>query len=217
MHDSALTLSTFPWTWNLTWKTDSQTNLLQKNDLLNALLLNKKQTDESDQIFIPYNNMSSLSATLHSLICRQKKFPAEVFLSSWQGRYRCRLVCPLRALVSRFQRRFFLKKCVSRVQRKSVSQLALRACCNYHPLANGHTKRQRRQREKLPALHLGNTLCPVSSRLMAEITRNRNGHTRSVKCSHFGIFSILNRTYLVSQTIPYKVLSQRFLAKPNTA
>ena len=129
--------------------------------------------------------ISPLSATFHSLICRQKKFPAEVFLSSWQGRYRCRLVYPLRALVSRFQRRFFLKKCVSRVQKKSVSQLALRACFNYHPLANGHTKRQRRQREKLPALHLGNTLCPVSSRLMAEITRNRNGHTRSVKCSEY--------------------------------
>ena len=47
MRDSALALSTFPWTWNLTWKTDCQTNLLQKNDLLNALLLNEKQTDES--------------------------------------------------------------------------------------------------------------------------------------------------------------------------
>ena len=99
----------FPVNLKLDLKKESQTNLLQKNDLLNALLLNKKQTDESDQIFIPYNNMSSLSATLHSLICRQKKFPAEVFLSSWQGRYRCRLVCPLRALVSWFQRRFFLK------------------------------------------------------------------------------------------------------------
>ena len=32
----------------------------------------------------------------------------------------------------------------------------------------------------------------------------------------FGIFSVVNRPYLVSQTIPYKVLSQRFLAKPNT-
>ena len=51
---------------------------------------------------------------------------------------------------------------------------------------------------------------------MAEITRNRNGHTRSVKCSHFGIFSVVNRPYLVFQTIPYNVLSQRFLAKPNT-
>ena len=49
---------------------------------------------------------------------------------------------------------------------------------------------------------------------MAEITRNRNGHTRSVKCSHFRIFSVVNRPYLVSQTIPYNVLSQRFLAKP---
>ena len=40
---------------------------------------------------------------------------------------------------------------------------------------------------------------------MAEITRNRNGHTRSVKCSHFGIFSVVNRPYFVSQTIPYNV------------
>ena len=31
----------------------------------------------------------------------------------------------------------------------------------------------------------------------------------------FGIFSVVNRPYLVSQTIPYNVLSRRFLAKPN--
>ena len=48
-------------------------------------------------------------------------------------------------------------------------------------------------------------LCTFPSRLMAEITRNRNGHTRSVKCSHFGIFSVVNRPYFVSQTIPYNV------------
>ena len=60
-------------------------------------------------------------------------------------------------------------------------------------------------------------LCTFPSRLMAEITRNRNGHTRSVKCSHFGIFSVVNRPYLVSQTIPYNVFSQRFLPKPNNA
>ena len=60
-------------------------------------------------------------------------------------------------------------------------------------------------------------LCTFPGRLMAKITRNRNEHTRSGKCSHFGIFSVLNRPYLVSQTIPYNVLSQRFLAKPNTA
>ena len=60
-------------------------------------------------------------------------------------------------------------------------------------------------------------LCTFPSRLVAKITRNRNGHTRSVKCSHFGIFSALNRPYLGSQTIPHNVLSQRFLAKPNTA
>ena len=59
-------------------------------------------------------------------------------------------------------------------------------------------------------------LCAFPSRLVAEITRNCNGNTRSVKCSHFGIFSTVNRSYLISQTIPYNVLSQRFLAKPNT-
>ena len=60
-------------------------------------------------------------------------------------------------------------------------------------------------------------LCTFPSRVMAEVTRNRNGHTRSVKCSHIGIFSVVNRQYLVSQTIQGSVLSQRFLAKPNTA
>ena len=50
-----------------------------------------------------------------------------------------------------------------------------------------------------------------------EKSPNCNGHTRSVKCLHFGIFSVINQPYLVSQTIPYNVLSQRFLAKPNTA
>ena len=53
-------------------------------------------------------------------------------------------------------------------------------------------------------------LCTFPSRLTAEITRNRNGHTRSVKCSHFGIFSVVNRPYFVSQTIPHNVLSQRY-------
>ena len=48
-------------------------------------------------------------------------------------------------------------------------------------------------------------LCTFPSRLMAEITRNRNGHTGSAKCSHFGIFSLVNRPYFVSQTIPYNV------------
>ena len=43
------------------------------------------------------------------------------------------------------------------------------------------------------------------SRLTA-ITRNHNGHTRSVKCSHFRIFSVVNRPYLISQTIPYNLL-----------
>ena len=58
MRDLALAFSTSPWTWNLTRKTDSQTNLLQKNDLLNALLLNEKQTDESYPIFMPFNNIN---------------------------------------------------------------------------------------------------------------------------------------------------------------
>ena len=48
-------------------------------------------------------------------------------------------------------------------------------------------------------------LCTFPSHLMAEITRNCNGHTRSVKCSHFGIFSIVNQPYLVSQTIQYNL------------
>ena len=48
-------------------------------------------------------------------------------------------------------------------------------------------------------------LCTFPSRLMAEITKNHNGHTRSVKCSHFGIFSIVNQPYLVSQTIQYNL------------
>ena len=42
-------------------------------------------------------------------------------------------------------------------------------------------------------------LCTFPSRSMAEITRNRNGHTRSVKCSHFGIFSVVNRPYLFAK------------------
>ena len=45
-------------------------------------------------------------------------------------------------------------------------------------------------------------LCTFLSRLMAEITRNRNGHTGSIKCSHFGIVSVVNRPYFVCQTIP---------------
>ena len=41
-------------------------------------------------------------------------------------------------------------------------------------------------------------LCKLRSHLMAEINRNRNGHTRSVKCSHFGIFSVVNRPYFLA-------------------
>ena len=40
----------------------------------------------------------------------------------------------------------------------------------------------------------------IPNRLIAEITRNRNGRTSSVKCSHFRIFSVVNRPYFVSQT-----------------
>ena len=54
-------------------------------------------------------------------------------------------------------------------------------------------------------------LCTFPSLIMAEINRNCNEHTRSVKCSHFGIFSVLNRPYFVSQTIPCNALSQQFL------
>ena len=55
-------------------------------------------------------------------------------------------------------------------------------------------------------------LCTFPGGLMAEITRNRNGHTRNVKCSHFRISSVVNRPYLDSQTITYYVLSHRILA-----
>ena len=48
-------------------------------------------------------------------------------------------------------------------------------------------------------------LCSVLCRLKAEITRNRNGHTRSLKCSHFGIFSVVNRPYLKLFHVTYQV------------
>ena len=82
-----------------------------------------------------------------------------------------------------------------------------------NPPSRGRGSWQKAQKRNMYVLKL----CTFPNRLMAEITRNRNGHTRSVKCSHFGIFSGVNRPYLASQTIPYNVLSQRFLAKPNTA
>ena len=46
-------------------------------------------------------------------------------------------------------------------------------------------------------------LCTFLRRLLAKITRNRNGHTKSVKFSHFGILGVINRPYLFSQTIPF--------------
>ena len=44
-------------------------------------------------------------------------------------------------------------------------------------------------------------LCTFPRHVMTEITRNRNEYTKSVKCSHFGIFGVVNRPYFVSQTI----------------
>ena len=81
------------------------------------------------------------------------------------------------------------------------------------PPSRGRGSWQKAQKQNIYVLKL----CTFPNRLMAEITRNRNGQRRSVKCSHFGIFSVVNRPYLVFQTIPYNVLGQRFLAKPNTA
>ena len=43
----------------------------------------------------------------------------------------------------------------------------------------------------------------VSWQKSPEATMDRQ--LRSVKCSHFGIFSVVNRPYFVSQTIPYNV------------
>ena len=113
MRDLALTLSTFPWTWNLTRKTDCQTNLLQKNDLQNALLLNEKQTDESYQIFMSFNNINISPVSGQEILQREiarQIVEWSVFTDSFSHCLRCRLVCPLRTLVSRFQRRFFFLK-----------------------------------------------------------------------------------------------------------
>ena len=52
---------------------------------------------------------------------------------------------------------------------------------------------------------------------MAEITRNRNGHTRSVNCTHFGILSVIDRPYFKLFLITYKVnSSSRHLTLRNT-
>ena len=52
---------------------------------------------------------------------------------------------------------------------------------------------------------------------MTEITRNRNEHTRSVKCSHFGIFSVVSRPYVKLFMITYLVNgSSRNLTPRNT-
>ena len=60
-------------------------------------------------------------------------------------------------------------------------------------------------------------LCTFPSRLMAEITRNCNGHTKSVKCSHFEIFSVVNRPYFKLFLITYQVNgSSRNLTPRNT-
>ena len=61
-------------------------------------------------------------------------------------------------------------------------------------------------------------LCTFLNRLMKEITRNRNGHTRSVKRSHFGIFSVANRPYFKLFLITHQVnSSSRNLTQRNTA
>ena len=55
------------------------------------------------------------------------------------------------------------------------------------------------------------------NRLIAEITRNRNGHTRSVNCTHFGILSVIDRPYFKLFLITYKVnSSSRHLTLRNT-
>ena len=60
-------------------------------------------------------------------------------------------------------------------------------------------------------------LCTFLSRLTPEITRNRNGHTKSVKCSHFEIFSVVNRPYFKLFLITYQVNgSSRNLTPRNT-
>ena len=90
MRDLALALSSFPWTWNLTRK-QTQTNLLQKNDLLNALLLNETQTDESYQIFMPFNNINISPVSGWEILprkiflaanCRIKRFQWQLFALS---------------------------------------------------------------------------------------------------------------------------------------
>ena len=43
---------------------------------------------------------------------------------------------------------------------------------------------------------------------MAEITRNRNGHTRGVKYPHFGIFSVVNRPCDQAQQQPQETSPQ---------
>ena len=115
MRDSTLALCTFPWTWNWTWKTESQTNLLQKNDLLNVLLLNEKQTDQSYQIFMPFNKYKHLPCQrLRNApalnFCGRQIAEWRAFTGSFSRCGRCRLVCPLRTLVSRFQRGFLFLK-----------------------------------------------------------------------------------------------------------
>ena len=51
-------------------------------------------------------------------------------------------------------------------------------------------------------------LCTFSSLLMAEITRNRNGHTRSAKYPHFGIFNVVNRPCDQAQQQPQETSPQ---------
>ena len=68
-----------------------------------------------------------------------------------------------------------------------------------NPPSRGRGSWQKAQKRNIYVLKL----CTFPSRLMAEITRNRNGHTRSVKCSHFGIFRVVNRPYFKLFLIKY--------------
>ena len=68
-----------------------------------------------------------------------------------------------------------------------------------NPPSRGRGSWQKAQKRNIYVLKL----CTFPSRLMAEITRNRNGHTRSVKCSHFGIFRVVNRPYFKLFLIMY--------------
>ena len=71
--------------------------------------------------------------------------------------------------------------------------------------------------ESCKAKHVCIKTLYIPSRLKAEITRNCNGRTRSVKRSHFGIISVVNRPYYKLFLITYLVnSSSRNLTPCNT-